>query len=513
MQAARSFDLKFQIVMRSTLRLFSMSRLMPAVALVLGTAIFGVLVLVNPMIALFVGVLACVTPVLILLVAQDALRAVLLALLLLPFHNSPLLNPNLMGIQGMKPFNLLAFTAIASGFFYWLSHGRTTPYERRLFWAFAAYFLIWTVEFVRSLANYDVFRLANASQGDRGISDYLLSFYVRPSLFALLFIVVLALTRSGPSIRRAVWAISLSMFLMSCAIFLIALGNPGEFSQGRDAANPLFETYLGLHYNTIGTMFIVTGPLILYSAFERGWLPKISLACAFVAVLLIGSRSALIVFVFAGLATLLVSGQKRAAFTGLAVIGTTLIFAAAPSVSALFSVGVGPQGGLTVDGFVNARQTLFWGPLLQEWWHEPVRFWLGSGLYGMLTSTMWSPTAFGGAMHAHNGIINFFLDSGAILTIVLLTCLTMGVVAGWRLGRQLHDRLYWALFFSLVGYLIATLTERGFYPNYDNVHIFPVLALIANVAWLGIRSRMMHRQVQASGSPSGGAVLAPSAAG
>jgi len=34
----------------------------------------------------------------------------------------------------------------------------------------------------------------------------------------------------------------------------------------------------------------------------------------------------------------------------------------------------------------------------------------------------------------------------------------------------------------LGGYLAATLTERGFFPSSDNLLVFPIVALLVNVA-------------------------------
>ena len=66
--------------------------------------------------------------------------------------------------------------------------------------------------------------------------------------------------------------------------------------------------------------------------------------------------------------------------------------------------------------------------------------------------------------------------------IVVVSLVAAGLARVWRVGRSIRDPTFWTLALCLGGYLAATLTERGFFPSYDNLLVFPIVALLVNVA-------------------------------
>ncbi|MGH6925195.1 MAG: O-antigen ligase family protein [Propylenella sp.] len=454
----------------------------PLLGMAAGAMGFSLLVLIHPPTGLLLGILLCTGLPLLYLTSRDALFPTLATLLFLPFHNSPVLNPNIMGIQGMKPFNLLAVTAIAAAFLWLLTHRQARVSRKAVFIGFTIYFSVWTLTSIRSLPNYQVIRHA-LSEENRGLADYILSFYIRPSLLAFMFIAVLLLARSPRSIAKVLLAISISIFVMSLAIFLIVI-EQGAFGQSRDVIRAFFRIYLGLQYNTLGTIYILTTPILLYRALQPGIFEKFNYFFSLTALLIIGSRSALLVCAATNLAALLVLRRPGLALTMSLAVGAVVLLAIGPTASALRSIGLEPGSGLSFDAVISNRVTIFWEPLLQEWAQQPWKFWFGAGRYGILTSQLSLAGALMGVEHAHNGIVDFFLDSGLILTIVLVVCLISALAWCWRVGCRLRDPMFWCLSLSLFGYLLASLTERGFYPNYDNAYVFPIFAVLVNLAWL-----------------------------
>ncbi|WP_291738664.1 hypothetical protein, partial [Bradyrhizobium sp.] len=58
----------------------------------------------------------------------------------------------------------------------------------------------------------------------------------------------------------------------------------------------------------------------------------------------------------------------------------------------------------------------------------------------------------------------------------------------WRVGRRLHNDLYWALFACIVGYGISMFTEREVFPSFENMYLFLLIAMMVNLARLSSRA-------------------------
>jgi len=111
-------------------------------------------------------------------------------------------------------------------------------------------------------------------------------------------------------------------------------------------------------------------------------------------------------------------------------------------------------------------------------------FLFGAGRFGTVTSQSWDTGGLIHVSHAHNAIINFFIDCGAIFSSVLIIFLLVGVATAWRVGRRLNSDLYWALFASILGFGVGMATEREIFPTVDNMYVFPIIAMMINLARL-----------------------------
>ena len=403
------------------------------------------------------------------------------ALLLLPFQNSPIVNANLAGIQGLKPVSILLVVALV------LELSRQRPWRFRdsiersaLAW-YLVYLFAFCVVFARSIPHLPTFHAEMPDQFRDSVADYFLSFFARPALSTCLFVLILRQFQSASEIDLVVRTMRISMAVFSIAVLTIILCTPGLYSIARHPMAETFRHYLGLHYNSVGTIYILTGPILVSLALEDGFLAKLNATLAAVVIAMIQSRSSLAIFWLQSLALLCV-WRRGLSFLAMNLIATgALLIWTAPTLSSVqantLSAHVRP-----VDWVLSGRIGFLWAPLLREWSADPTRLLWGAGRYGILVSSHFDTGEMVRATHAHNAFIDLFLDAGVAGVIVVVSLVAAGLVRVWRVGRSLRDPMFWVLALCLSGYLAGTLTERGFFPSYDNLLVFPLVALLVNIA-------------------------------
>jgi O-antigen ligase len=263
----------------------------------------------------------------------------------------------------------------------------------------------------------------------------------------------------------------------------------------------LCEKLLGMHYNQVGTIYITAGPLLVYLALRPGVLGKLNLAFAFGMLLVIQSRSALLAFAIAVVITLIVLRRTLVLTAGAIIAALILVIWQGPTTAALLSVGVSDGDGFSLDGLLTGRVNAIWGPLLDEWFSDPLLLVFGAGRYGIVTSPLWRLGEIMQTTHAHNAFVDFFLDNGIVLTFALIAAIIWWLVWTWRIGRAMQSALFWALFMCPVAYLMGTLTERQFFPAVDNMFLFPILAVTLNVIRVWALAPAEADEAANSGSP------------
>jgi hypothetical protein len=300
--------------------------------------------------------------------------------------------------------------------------------------------------------------------------------------------------------ERITTVICLSILLLSIGFLAVVLMNPSVLLSGhpsesdhpngmaklvmvqRDEMSQLCETYFGLHYNTIGSMYISTVPLLLYRALTRGALWIAPVCLSLLAVLLLESRSALVAVAASCSLFLILRRSFVIIILGAAAAGVTSFLSIGSTVTALLSVGSGSSSGFSADGLLTGRLDYIWVPLVSEWASNIGLFLFGAGRHGIVTSQLWNTGTLFQANVAHNAIISFFLDCGVILTGVLLVFLLVGIATAWRVGRRLNSDPYWALFACIFGCGISMATNADFFPTIENMHAFPIIAMMINLA-------------------------------
>lgn len=418
-------------------------------------------------------------------VAQRGRSVFLLFIFMLPFQRVIFLRENLFGIQGVKPFNLVSAAVLAYLVFQGGLLRPTDKIEQRSIRLFLLYFSAFSIALIRSIPNAPLFQSRFPDVFAESYLDYILSFCIVPAFYILPFLFILIRMCSFRELDKVTTAICHSILLLSAAIILIVLMNPSAvFSGDRNQMADLCETYFGVHYNTIGTIYICTAPLLLYKFLSRNtlWIAPLGLSLA--AVLLVQSRSALVTVAISCCLFLILRRRFVILALGAMVAAIIAFLWPGPTIDALLSIGFDDSSDFSADTLLTGRVDFIWAPLLNEWTSDIGLFLFGAGRYGMMTSELWDTGALFHATHAHNAVINFFLDCGAILTSVLVVFLVVGVVTAWRVGRRLNSDLYWALFTCVFGFGIGMVTERDIFPTIDNMYVFPVIAMIINLARL-----------------------------
>jgi hypothetical protein len=427
------------------------------------------------------------------LVAQRERFFFLLFIFVLPFQRLIFLQDNLLDIQGLKPFNLLSAVVVAYLVFKRTPLRPTDKIEQRAIRIFLLYFATFTIAFIRSVPNAPLFH-SRIPDMPEFYSDHVLSLYIVPAFYILPFLFILTRLSSFQELERITTVICLSILLLSVTFIMLVLMNPSVLlsgspddmaelaSRNRSEMGELCETYFGVHYNTIGTTYICTAPLLLYRVLTRKRFWIVPLALSLVAVLLLQSRSALVTVMLSCCLLLIQRRSYVILFLGTAVLGITSFLWGGPTIDALLSVGLQNSSEFSADAVLTGRVDFIWVPLLDEWTSDIGLFLFGAGRYGMVTSELWYTGALVQANHAHNALIDFFLDCGAIFTSVLIVLLFVGIATAWRVGRKLNNDLYWALFICLFGFGIGMLTEREIFPTIYNMYVFPIIAMMINLA-------------------------------
>ena len=430
-------------------------------------------------------------------VAQNGRFFFLLFLFILPFQRVPFLDDNLFGIQGMKPFNVLSAIVLAYLVFQSAPLHATDKIEQRSIRIFLLYFATFAIALIRSIPNAPLLHSRLPNTFYESYLDFTLSSCIVPAFYILGFLFTLKRMCSYQELERITTVICLSILLFSVAFIILVLMHPSVLSDGRhemaDMAgdsrerggmNELCATYFGVHYNTIGTTYICCAPLLLHRFLTRGALWIVPLGLSFLAILLLGSRSALVTVAISYCLLLIQRRRFDILLLGAAGLGITSLLWVGPTMEALLSIGFEKSSDLSADAVLTGRVDYVWAPLLSEWTSDIGLFLFGAGRFGTVTSQSWDTGGLIHVSHAHNAIINFFVDCGAIFTSVLIIFLLVGVATAWRVGRRLNSDLYWALFACILGFGVGMATEREIFPTGDNMYVFPIIAMMINLARL-----------------------------
>jgi O-antigen ligase len=402
-----------------------------------------------------------------------------LMILTIPFSGTAELGSNLFGITGLKPLNILA----GSVFMLWLlKGGEVLTYRNRIRFRatmiYFAYLAIFSIAFFRSYFNLDILNARSSLAIDdfSGASfRYVLSSWVKPILLTGSFIYILNHIKDRDEVEAVVDLLLFSLFIFAIATLLVSM-DVNFVGGSRRELSDVFGDVFGFHYNTVGTILMLSVPLALNRALYKGKAWIVIFLVIVLALLMTYSRGAIIGATVGILISLYF--EKRVSVVTVAVISLLVLldlFLAEP-LQTLFSSGV-ESGDLSA--ITSGRIENIWIPLLQELSENPYRLIFGYGLYGIIiTDSYVHALGFFQSGHAHNAYIDLLVDGGLIVFVpfmlLLISLLRQALI--WR--RSIKNATFNTLLSSVFVYLISAITERQFFPRIDNTMLFPILALL-----------------------------------
>lgn len=419
---------------------------------------------------------------------------------------SPPMQTPLFGLQIAQLKNIIPVAAVGVFIASLGKNQRLGKAERKALAIFAAYMALFSLSFARSTSHFLQFQRVDPEDfgGISGVVPtlvtYIDSYFAVPFLCALSFVYVVCRMRTEEQLLALFRAISIGVATVSLVLIFAIAANPDVLlSSNRSQMVALCSALFNLHYNNVGTIYIITGPLLLYLATTRGKIWRLNFALAAVAVLLLESRTTFAVFGLMNVITYYVIA-RRSTFNVVVI----LISAAAVAFALIFS------GSQTIEGYftgfqvqntsaLNGRESLIWAPLLDEWWQSGVRFWFGNGEYAILTSQSRLTGSILNVAQAHSAYLEFFLDQGLLVFLGFFATLAFLLVRGIKFGMAAQSGLYWSLLLCVVSFLIGGLTGRQFLPQAESLLIFPVLGALVVVAAVHKRRLRLRNGISGNG--------------
>jgi hypothetical protein len=461
----------------------------------IGTAILlalfvGVSIVFSPKL----GVILAILPALVYFMLADKENALLLLLAFIPFHTAPILDQNLLGIPGAKPFSLFAVLTLFVFFYHRGQLLYSQDKQRRMVVIYLGiYLIIFSVVIFRSLYYFPLLHLVDAAKFP-STRAYLLSYYIKPTLYLVSFVYILGHVTTERDIERIIYFLCLVSGALSIVVIFIVLFHGDILTGSRAASVKYWSRYLGQHYNDIGTLYIILGPLVCLPALQKRMWGMINWSLVFVAVILLQSRTTLLVFLLGCLLMLYFLERKK-----------ELIFLS--SLAFLFSLYFLPgflmntlQTGFAsgdLNKISTGRVYSIWMPLLTEWFHDAKLFLIGNGRFALMSSHVYQRGMMELVGHPHNAYVEFFLDNGIILFGGFMFALMAFLKSAFKYVRKVNTDIGWALFVSMICYLIGCFSGRSFYPTEENPFIFVIVALTVNYALLHTTTTMNHSRVVA----------------
>ncbi len=408
----------------------------------------------------------------------------LLLVAIIPFSALSFMNVAPL-VSGFTPPVFLATIMVGALAMDRLSYRFADPLERRATVLFLAFACICALSFARSIQNLSIFNAFYPEVFPIDIASYAKNSLIAPFLYATTFLYVLKRMNSPAALMRLFSAVVIGMTLFSVVLLVAAFVNSQYVvTAGRYGIGKICEDTVNMHYTAVGTMFELSSPALIYMSIKRrGWYLA-AYFLALVAVIIVQARTALYLFAFISVVALVAMNRVKALITWLPVIGAIIFVFLGAVITRLLTKGFNSQSGFSMFQLLSGRDTAIWLPLVVEWLAIPSRFYWGTGFHGMLVSSFLREGGMLRVGEAHNAYLEFFLDNGIFATAILLIALAAWLVWAIRLGKRVKSGTYWVMLLCPVAFLISGMTGRHFFPNTENMMLFPMLGAYVNAARL-----------------------------
>jgi len=372
--------------------------------------LYGLLVGFSIMLDPKLGVVVAILPLSVWLVLVDKIFALYLMLALYPFQATPFLSQNLLGISGAKPFHIISILVLGACFYH---DGelffKQDTLRRKAIVYLGIYFAIYSIAVFRSLDYHQLLYELDPESFDSTIGKYLLTTYIRPSLYLIPFIYILNHITTKKDIEKIVVFLSMVLGVLSIAIVVVSVSEGIIFAR---RSYIVWQKYFGYHYNAIGVFYTILGPLVVLPAIKKRFWGLVNWCLALVAVVFLQSRTSLFLFIFGSLLMLFFLDRKKELIIFLSIL-FLMSFYYLPEFL-LNTIQIGVESG-DLDKIFTGRIDHIWVPLISEWLENPRLLFLGKGRFSMVTSSVYLKGIVIQTYSAHNAFVEFFLDNGIIL--------------------------------------------------------------------------------------------------
>ena len=426
---------------------------------------------------------------------------------------------NIMGIQGLNPWNGLLLCIVVAWLVQRRREGLAWDMPRHVSILLLIYLVVVLVGWARMMA--DPANMVGYTMKDM-ISEELINTvkWVIPGL--MLF----DGCRSRRRVAMVVVCILVMYFLLACQIvsrmpFSSALGGAGERIQ-----RIRLKTCSSVGYSAVDMSVILGGAswaiVAIWSWCRHRWQKALTLgaaAAAFCGQALTGGRAGYVAWGITGLAMCLIRWRKGLLLAPLVPIGLYLVF---PGAAQRLMSGFGeedPSGASTVNYYqVTSGRSRIWPHVTDKIAQAPMlgygrRAMVRTGLRDFLGRQYGKSEAF---PHPHNVYLEWLLDNGLIGFLPILAFYAILIVYSARLFQDARDPLCVAvggMAFALVFIqLVAGMTSQHFYPREGTFAMWVSVFLMLRVYVVRSQSRMPRLAPAQVGHTALGAAGRPRAA-
>jgi len=270
--------------------------------------------------------------------------------------------------------------------------------------------------------------------------------------------------------------------VLSITIILIVFYHGINILSNRGVSGEIIGSILGYHYNTLGSFYIILGPLIIVLAIRKRFWGVINWCLALIAVGFLQSRTALFVFLFGNIMMLFFLGKKKELILLSSLFLISSLYFLPEFLHKTLLIGLDEN----LDSIFSGRIDSIWLPLLIEWLNNIKLFLFGKGMFAMMTSRQFQMGIMYQTGHSHNALLGLFIDNGIFIFSGVIFIISRLLILAWHNVKRINSDIGWALLMSIICYFISTISGRTFYPTPDTMFLFPIIAILVIFLQLNI---------------------------
>lgn len=403
---------------------------------------------------------------------RKPLHALSIFIIFVPYSNTELFRDSLVSLPGAKPLQLVALFVIIVAC---INYKKSTPLPKFASFFAMAIITVFTISIIRSLAYLDILNWMR--EENLSTLNYMLSDYVKPLIFFLPLIIISKFTHKLEQIEFLVKTLVLSIMILSIYLlylYLFKIGFKGDLRW----VDEYYSLTFGLHRNDIANFFMIVFPLCIARFFlKKNFFNLVSIGLSIVAIGFLYSRTAYLVMIISFLFYLFIS--KRSKFLPVFLtIAFGLSFIVSASIIERASKGLEEHD---LESISAGRIDGIWLPLIEEHTRDSKKLLLGNGRYGMKISEAAQSSIMVSSSHPHNMYLEQIVDAGLIGFIIFILFF---ILLLQKISRNLHylpngrlKEYHYAIYVSIISYMLAGMTGRSFFPMFLNSYLWIVIGI------------------------------------